>query len=52
MNAIAEHLRAELPGGDLLHPAEVFAAWLLTSAPEILAWLVTINSTFKRPDPF
>jgi hypothetical protein len=52
MNAIAEHLRSELPGEDLLHPAEVFTAWLLTSAPEIIAWLVTINSTFKRPDPY
>jgi hypothetical protein len=52
MNAIADQLETELPGPDLFRPAEVFRSWLLTNTPEILAWLTTINSSFRRPDPW
>jgi hypothetical protein len=52
MKAIADQLRAELPGSDLLRAAEVFAKWLLTSEPKIRVLLETINSTCKRPDPW
>lgn len=50
--AIADQLRAELPGSDLLRAAEVFAEWLRTSEPKIHVLLETINSTCKRPDPW
>jgi hypothetical protein len=52
MKAIADQLRVELPGSDLLRAAEVFAKWLLTSEPKIRVLLETINSTCKRPDPW